>query len=527
MKSRIINSLIWRIRNSSNNALIYLSEDKLVCVTNYDFIKKIFILYENFIKIKTHNIILPGEKNEFCLEAIYAAVLADKTFINLNLNQTKKRLEEIIEQFSDYKYFSTSDIQAVIKESQLNQKDFFIEDIIPILNKLKFKKQIQNNFAYIMFTSGSTGKPKGVIISNKSLKIFMEYVHKILVENMNLFLKEQLSLSPFYFDNFIFDLVFFNENRGCIYLIDIKILINQEKLDKIIGLKYLLKRINFIYAAPSIIKILITNNFFNQISLKNSNDIFVGFGGEPFSWSSAKDLITQLSKNSKIINFYGPTECTCMCSLFEINIQNFDDQRKLHEKFSSLIPIGELFSYFDFLIKGREIYSKDLSNGELLLTGVGLMEGYLDNVNFKFIFNNGKKYYNTGDIISTNNGNLFYIHGRKDNQIKIKGNRIEIEEIENRIRYIIKKSNLIIVDIEDRGITRLILVLAINQNIYNFKKSLKRISEEKNMILLLRKNLPSVMAISDILSSSNLPLNANGKLDRKFIKDTVKNYILV
>ena len=90
MKSRIINSLIWRIRNSSNNALIYLSEDKLVCVTNYDFIKNILILYENFIKIKTDNIILPGEKNEFCLEAIYAAVLADKTFINLNLNQTKK-----------------------------------------------------------------------------------------------------------------------------------------------------------------------------------------------------------------------------------------------------------------------------------------------------------------------------------------------------------------------------------------------------------------------------------------------------
>ena len=149
------------------------------------------------------------------------------------------------------------------------------------------------------------------------------------------------------------------------------------------------------------------------------------------------------------------------------------------------------------------------------------MNGYLDkSINsFKKIGN--KNFYNTGDWISTIEGKIFYIHGRKDNQIKIKGNRIEIEEVENRIRTILKVLNLIIINVEDRGLTRLILTIADQKNDLPFEKSINRINNEREVINNLRGKLPSVMSISDIFSSNNFPLNPNGKVDRNFIKKVI------
>ena len=149
------------------------------------------------------------------------------------------------------------------------------------------------------------------------------------------------------------------------------------------------------------------------------------------------------------------------------------------------------------------------------------MNGYLDKKINSFEKINNKNFYNTGDLVSTNDGKIFYIHGRKDNQIKIKGNRIEIEEVENRIRSILNILNLIIVDFQDRGIIRLVLVIAIQKNNLNFENSIFRIDNEREIISKLRKKLPSVMSISDIFSSSSFPLTANGKIDRKNIKKLV------
>ena len=515
LKDRIIDSIIFRFNNPKEIAIYFFDQKELKIVENLSFIKNIIILFDNFKLIKSENIILPGEKNRFCLEAIYAAILANKSFTNLNFNQPKERIIDALNQFSDFKIFSCNELKTYIKKENKNYKFEKIQE--KIYSFKSFKNDLfENKTAYYMFTSGSTGIPKGVSINPISLNRFMDFINEKFIKDQNNFFKNQLSLSPLYFDNFIFDLCYFNESKSCMFLIDIKA-INQTNFKSL----SVLKKINFVYGAPSIIKILILNHFFSYISKGNSKDIFVGFGGEPFSWNSAMELLKQLTLGSTIVNFYGPTECTCMCSSYSLEPKKFFSERIIHEKYSSLLPIGNIFPYFSYLIKNKVEVRKNLNNGELLLGGIGLMNGYLDKKINNFEKINNENFYNTGDLVSTNDGEIFYIHGRKDNQIKIKGNRIEIEEVENRIRTILNILNLIIIDVQDRGIIRLVLVIATQKDNLHFEKSIFRIENEREMITRLRKKLPSVMSISDIFTSSSFPLTANGKIDRKNIRKLV------
>ncbi len=524
LQKKIINSILSRFNNPKKTAVIYYQDSEIILVENIDFIKNIIILYEIFISLESKNIILPGEKNRFCIEAIYAAILAKKSFCNLNFNQPKKRINDILNQFNEFEIFSSLELGELIKEKEEVYNINKIKELISLITLQKEK----NNYdcAYYMFTSGSTGIPKGVSISPNSLILFMEYVNKEIIIKNKLNNKNQLSLSPIYFDNFIFDFIFFNESKGSIFLIDIKDLkniINSGVKDE---LKKLLKKIDLIYAAPSIIKILITNKFFSYISKDESKDIFIGFGGEPFSWNTAEELLMQLTKESIITNFYGPTECTCMCSKYQLLPDKFSTERNFHEKFSSLLPIGGIFPYFSFLIKNKNKISKEINNGELLLGGKGLMNGYLNSSLKPFKKIGDENFYNTGDLVSTTDYKTFYIHGRKDNQIKIKGIRIEIEEIENRIRSILNLLNLIVLDMDDRGITRLVLIIAKKDSSEEFKESIVRAKNEREIIKTFRQKLPSVMVITDVFFSNSFPLNANGKLDRGLIKNLCQDFYL-
>ena len=151
------------------------------------------------------------------------------------------------------------------------------------------------------------------------------------------------------------------------------------------------------------------------------------FGGEGFPKTELKKLFDTFQENASFINVYGPTECTCICSSYEITPEDFTDLEGL----PSLGKINENFSY---LIRKSD---ENDEFGELCLLGPNVGRGYLgdeertleafelysDENNFK------KPLYRTGDLVSENNGFLTF-RGRIDNQIKHMGYRIELEEIE-------------------------------------------------------------------------------------------------
>ena len=208
----------------------------------------------------------------------------------------------------------------------------------------------------------------------------------------------------------------------------------------------------------------------------------------------------EIKKKKNLINVYGPSECTCICSHHFVSKNDiFNDK----EKFVSL---GKISENFKFKIAN---YSKKRL-GELVLYGKGVGNGYFKNqkeTKSRFIIKNRKIVgYKTGDIIKIKNKKLYFI-GRKDNQVKIMGYRIELEEIEKQINNI-------------KNINEALVTLNKNSELNNYLIAhlyLKKKISDKKIFKILNNKLPKYMIPNKLIFYKQpLKKNRNYKIDRNF-----------
>ena len=341
-----------------------------------------------------------------------------------------------------------------------------------------------------MFTSGSTGKPKGVKISHSNLFFLINWSRKYF----NIKSSETLTnLNPLHFDNSVFDFYCSIFNEASLIAVRKLELFDFKKLkNKLIKLNC-----NIWFSVPSLLNFILRIN--SPLIFKDLKINKYIFGGEPFPVNSIRNIFKHV-KDSKIYNVSGPTECTCICSAHLV---------KKKELFSSRnISIGKINNYFNYKIKNFN--SKKNLEGELILEGPAVSGGYINNKkNSKVKFyskNKTIKGYKTGDLVKEDSKKLLYILGRADNQIKILGHRIEIEEIENTINHVFKLNQCLIIlnEIKDFPYKKLILL-----------SDLEKINKDR-FIKKLSKNLPSYMLPEDIKLINKFKFNTNGKIDRKF-----------
>lgn len=224
------------------------------------------------------------------------------------------------------------------------------------------------------------------------------------------------------------------------------------------------------------------------------------FGGEGFFKSELKKLYDLYKNNAKFINVYGPTECTCICSTYDVKKSDFIDML-------SLVSLGKITDNFNYKIlnKDGELSKK----GELFLFGDGVGMGYIGNKELtkeKFI---PQKMYKTGDIVEEKNGFLYFI-GRVDNQIKHMGYRIELEEIEialNSLDYVVQSA--VLYRRENNRFGKLIA----------FVECCKNISLQVDIRVDLKSILPTYMIPDIIKFLEVLPKNRNGKIDKQKLKE--------
>ena len=235
----------------------------------------------------------------------------------------------------------------------------------------------------------------------------------------------------------------------------------------------------------------------------------MAFGGEGFPKGSLRVLAQLLMTRVQLVNVYGPTECTCICSSYNVGPNDLvsDD----------LLPLGPVAPNFKQLIVDEDgKLVADGKIGELYLGGPNVGIGYYRNPeksleafvqspehqDFRDI------YYRTGDLAryDAKLGLLFFC-GRKDNQIKRMGYRIELEEIEYAIGalpYIVENAVIFMRQGDDVG------------SIMAYVNSSQR--NEISLIEDLRKKLPPYMVPDRIVFTDDLPKNHNGKIDRNIIK---------
>ena len=247
----------------------------------------------------------------------------------------------------------------------------------------------------------------------------------------------------------------------------------------------------------------------NKANLKYLNQII--FGGEGYPKAKLKNLFDLYGGRINLINVYGPTECTCICSSYKMSKSDFDDLQ-------GFPPLGKLIENFSYSIldKNNEKVG-DNQYGELCLLGPNVGKGYFNDrerTHYNFIQNPlNQQYietvYKTGDLVKYDpQDKKLHIGGRIDNQIKHMGYRIELEEVEtalSRLDYIVQAA---VVHGTRKGLSKMVAAYC-----SRFPVKEKIIRKE------LKQIIPDYMIPSAFYPLDELPKNANGKIDRKRIAE--------
>ncbi len=348
-----------------------------------------------------------------------------------------------------------------------------------------------SNLAYIIYTSGSTGKPKGVMVEHKNVVRLVKNTSYISFSEDD----RILQTGALVFDASTFEIWGALLNGLPLYLFDKNIILDANKLTKAIE-------------ENNITIMWLTAALFNQLQ-QEKEDMFKSLrcllvGGDILSPKHI-NAVREKNPNLKVINGYGPTENTTFSTCFRIE-----------KKYTSNIPIGSPIS-------NSTVYIVDKNNsiqpigivGELWVGGDGVARGYLNNKELtaeKFIespFVEGERIYKTGDLARwLSDGTIEFI-GRIDQQVKIRGFRIELGEIENELLKHDKINEAIVIAKEDNSKNKYLCAYIAGEVELNNKELREHLSKE----------LPEYMIPAYFIQLEQLPLTANGKVDRKSLPD--------
>lgn len=355
-----------------------------------------------------------------------------------------------------------------------------------------------SDLAYIMYTSGTTGKPKGSMIPQHSVVRLVRDTNYIELTSSD----RILLTGAIVFDASTFEIWGALLNGASLYIVDKETILDYKALGQELQ-------------ANKITVLWLTSPLFTQLAERGS-EIFSGLkyllvGGDVLS----APHINKVRKNNpdlKIINGYGPTENTTFSTAFLII-----------EDFESSIPIGKPISNSTAYILDKNLNYQPIGViGELFVGGDGLAKGYLnrEDLNQKnFIVNPyvpGERLYRTGDYARwLSDGNIDF-RGRIDNQLKIRGFRVEIEEIESVISETEGVIETVVKPVRIKeGDTRLAAFLNIQDSFKSDAKELKGILKEK---------LPLYMIPTVFKFMHGFPKTINGKTDKDALKPDMKKF---
>jgi D-alanine--poly(phosphoribitol) ligase subunit 1 len=355
--------------------------------------------------------------------------------------------------------------------------------------------------AYVMFTSGSTGIPKGVAISHASVLNFIAWAGGVfdigpgeVIANVN----------PIYFDNSVFDFYAALFSGACLAPIR-----SDELGDAATTVRRVEEaRCTIWFSVPSLLIYLMTMKTLRTDSFRSVRSIV--FGGEGYPKSELFKLFNLFGGRCALYNVYGPTECTCICSAYQISASDFIDTQ-------GLPPLGKIADNFSYLVLDGEVTVAPGDVGELCLLGPQVGLGYYNDqerTRAAFVQNPlaqtlPQLMYRTGDLVREVTGLLYFV-GRKDNQIKHLGYRIELEEVEsaiNQLDYVIQ-SAVIYKRVRD-SFGHIIAYVATGESTVG----------EARLRDDLKTLLPPYMLPNRFVISRELPKNSNGKVDRTRLMD--------
>lgn len=351
--------------------------------------------------------------------------------------------------------------------------------------------------AYIMFTSGSTGVPKGVAVSHQNVLHLIEWGRtRFAIGAGDVF----ANVSPMYFDNSVFDFYVGLFSGACLAPVKREVTTSPYDLVRHVGDM----GCTVWFSVPSLLIYLVTMKAFGPGVMRSLR--WIVFGGEGYPKVELKKLYDRFGRDAQLVNVYGPTECTCICSAHTITPQDLED-------LTGLPTLGCLNPNFDYRIVDEN--GAEATEGELCLMGPNVASGYFNDPertaeSFQTLTDAGrygKRMYRTGDLVREEAGKLWFV-ARKDNQVKHMGYRIELEEIEHALAKL-------------PGVTRAAVIYVRESTA--FGKIIGFVSadgaiDDKVLLREVANLVPRYMVPSRLVVMPALPTNANGKIDRRQLR---------
>ncbi len=355
--------------------------------------------------------------------------------------------------------------------------------------------------AYLMFTSGSTGSPKGVVISHASVLNFIQWTrHEFAITPDDVL----TNVNPVYFDNSVFDFYASLFSGAAMAPLPRQVVAVPADLVKRVGEL----GCTVWFSVPSMLIYLMTMRQIRP-GIWPAMRCLV-FGGEGYPKGELKRLFYLLHPRVRLVNVYGPTECTCICSAYTLAEADFADLQ-------GLPPLGRLAPNFDFLLLSEDrqaVMQGDV--GELCLLGPQVGLGYYNDpqrATASFAPNPlcsayVERMYRTGDLVRQDERGLLWFVGRRDNQIKHMGYRIELEEIEAALNTLPHVTQAVAVYQRIREQHGRIVAFVVSAGPVS----------ETSLKDGLKDHLPDYMIPAHVALLPDLPKNANGKVDRKALQ---------
>ena len=438
-----------------------------------------------------------GVYMERCLELVVAIVAIHKAgavYVPLDPDLPRERLEYMARDCA---------FPIVLTQSALEER---LQGLLPAQAKVLATDQCMpalanlsadnpagtcaaDDLAYIIYTSGSTGQPKGVEIPHRGLTNHINWMEEVMAFSQRDRFLQKTTIS---FDAAVADFWLPLQSGATIVLArpgghkDLSYLIEVIQQERITATQFV----------PSALRVAV-----DEPDLSHCSSLrFLIVGGEALDWDTARALY-RLLPGVELGNFYGPSEASDDSTYFPIPRGALD---------AGIVPIGRPIANVQCHVLDDAGQLAPIGvPGELYLAGVGLARGYRNRDDLtaeRFVTRSllpGVRLYRTGDIVRRSAGGLIEFLGRADHQIKLRGFRIELDEIEAAVRSISKPRQCAVVARKSPSGEPMIVAYLVDC-----------VMNDQELRAALQARLPEYMVPVAFVAMEELPLLPNGKLNR-------------
>lgn len=362
------------------------------------------------------------------------------------------------------------------------------------LSELSFSQAVsepvhvdRNAPGYILFTSGTTGVPKGVVVPVGAV----DHLLRAMDTNYALTPEDRVAeTAAISFDLSVYNMFATWRSGASLHIIPPK--------QMMIPIRFIQDhRLTVWFSVPSVATFMARMKLLHAGAFPSLRLTF--FCGEPLLGSVAAQW-QKAAPSSKVVNMYGPTEATVMCT--------GEDFEPACPMTRDIVAIGRPFEGMKAAVATPDLnWVEDETRGELLLSGPQLALGYLDDpdsTGSKFVIIDGERWYKTGDLALRDHDGVFHYLGRIDNQVKVRGYRVELEDVEFHLRAV---TGCLVVaaiawPIQERSASGIVAFVA---GVEGPTESIRE---------AMKQHVPFYMVPIAIHALPQLPTNSNNKIDR-------------